>query len=96
MAKGGYLDDPAFVSYLAYLKYWERPEYARYVHYPHALYFLGQLQRPEFRRAMHNPRAVEHVHAQQFYFWQSFRTSQATSQAGGTIGEAQVQPRVTT
>lgn len=74
LAKEKYLDDPAFVAYLEYLRYWERPEYARFIHYPHALFFLDQLQRKEFRRAMANPRAVEHVFSQQFYHWQKFRT----------------------
>ena len=82
LAKEKYLDDPAFVTYLEYLRYWERPEYARFIHYPHALFFLDQLQRKEFRRAMANPRAVEHIFSQQFYHWQMFRTEQlAAAQA---------------
>ena len=70
------MDDPAFVAYLELLARRERPEYARSIHYPHALFFLDQLQRKEFRRAMANPRAVEHVFSQQFYHWQKFRTEQ--------------------
>ena len=52
LAKEKFLDDPSFVAYLDYLQYWREPAYARFLHYPHALYFLGQLQRPEFRKAM--------------------------------------------
>ena len=37
------------MAYLAYLRYWEAPAYAKFLHYPHALYFLDQLQRPEVR-----------------------------------------------
>mmetsp|Transcript_29181 Transcript_29181/g.46802 ORF Transcript_29181/g.46802 Transcript_29181/m.46802 type:complete len:135 (+) Transcript_29181:355-759(+) len=80
LAANKYFDDPAFVAYLAYLRYWEAPAYAKFLHYPHALYFLDQLQRPEFRRAMENPRAVEHVFSQQFFFWQTFRTNQLALQ----------------
>lgn len=87
LAKETYLDDPAFVAYLEYLRYWERPEYARFIHYPHALFFLDQLQRKEFRRAMANPRAVEHVFSQQFYHWQKFRTEQLAA-AQATDGAA--------
>ena len=66
-------------AYLAYLQYWREPAYARFLHYPHALHFLGQLQRPEFRKAMANPRAVEHVFSQQFFHWQKSRTEQVES-----------------
>lgn len=76
LAKEKFLDDPSFVAYLAYLQYWREPAYARFLHYPHALHFLGQLQRPEFRKAMANPRAVEHVFSQQFFHWQKSRSEQ--------------------
>ena len=74
LAKEKFLDDPSFVAYLAYLQYWREPAYARFLHYPHALHFLGQLQPPEFRKAMANPRAVEHVFSQQFFHWQKSRS----------------------
>ena len=60
------MDDPAFIAYLEYLRYWEQPQYAKFVHYPHAFYFLEQLRRPEFRKAMANPRLAEQAHAHQF------------------------------
>jgi mediator of RNA polymerase II transcription subunit 31 len=85
LAKEKFLDDPSFVAYLDYLQYWREPAYARFLHYPHALYFLGQLQRPEFRKAMANPRAAEHVFSQQFFHWQRSRTEQlarASAEAG--------------
>ena len=77
LATKGYFDDPAFLGYLDHLAYWTRPEYAKFVHYPHSLYFLDQLKRPAFRRAMANPRAVEHVFQQQYFHWQRHRTAQA-------------------
>ena len=55
LASTGAMDDPAFIAYLEYLRYWEQPQYAKFVHYPHAFYFLEQLRRPEFRKAMANP-----------------------------------------
>ena len=61
------LEDPAFVKYLEYLRYWEQPQYAKFVHYPHAFYFLEQLRRPEFRKAMQNPRLAEAAHGHQFW-----------------------------
>jgi len=38
------LQDPAFMRFLKYLRdTWTRPEYAKYVMYPHAFYFLNLL-----------------------------------------------------
>lgn len=31
LAQSLYLDDPAFIAFLEYLKYWKQPEYARFV-----------------------------------------------------------------
>lgn len=69
------LSEPALVAYLAYLQYWQRPEYARFLSYPAALAALELLQAPEFRTAMASPEAAEHVWRQQFYAWQ-YATSQ--------------------
>jgi hypothetical protein len=64
------LSEPAMVSYLAYLQYWQRAEYARFLQYPAALAQLQLLQAPEYRAAMAAPEATEHVWRQQFYAWQ--------------------------
>jgi len=82
------LDDPAFVAYLDYLSYWTRPEYARFVQYPHALYFLEQLEDPAFRAAMRNPRACEHVFAAQYYHWQNARTDRANAKIAAEAAAA--------
>ena len=87
LATKGYFDDPAFLGYLDHLAYWTRPEYAKFVHYPHALYFLDQLKRPAFRRAMANPRAVEHVFQQQYFHWQRHRTAQAEAATANAAPE---------
>ena len=78
------MDDPAFIAYLEYLRYWEQPQYAKFVHYPHAFYFLEQLRRPEFRKAMANPRLAEQAHAHQFWHWQRSRTELAEAAAATT------------
>ena len=31
LAQQRYFQNPAFVNYLAYLQYWKRPEYAKYL-----------------------------------------------------------------
>ncbi|CAG8502729.1 17576_t:CDS:2 [Dentiscutata erythropus] len=31
LAQRGFFQDPAFLNYLKYLKYWQRPEYAKFV-----------------------------------------------------------------
>ena len=88
LAVNDILDDPAFVAYLDYLSYWTRPEYARFVQYPHALYFLEQLEDPAFRAAMRNPRACEHVFAAQYYHWQNARTDRANAKIAAEAAAA--------
>ena len=70
LAQNRLLSEPAMVAYLAYLQYWQRPEYARFLQYPAALAQLQLLQAPEYRAAMAAPDATEHVWRQQFYTWQ--------------------------
>lgn len=43
-------DKPEVVAYIDYLQYWKQKEYAKYLIYPHALYFLELLQAEEFRK----------------------------------------------
>ncbi|GAB2272656.1 Mediator of RNA polymerase II transcription subunit 31, partial [Dionaea muscipula] len=69
LAQNRYFDDEAFIGYLKYLQYWQRPEY------PHCLYFLELLQNSSFRTAMAHPGKKELAHRQQFYFWKSYRNN---------------------
>mmetsp|Transcript_34104 Transcript_34104/g.54589 ORF Transcript_34104/g.54589 Transcript_34104/m.54589 type:complete len:140 (+) Transcript_34104:215-634(+) len=64
------LEDEAFISYLEYLQYWKRPEYAKFVLYPHCLYFIDLLQDKEFREKLKDPQVCEMIHTQQFFHWQ--------------------------
>ena len=49
LALHGFYEKPGFVHYLEYLLYWKRPEYAKFVMYPHALTFLSLLQDESYR-----------------------------------------------
>ena len=82
LAKEGFLRDPTFINYLEYLAYWERPEYAKFILYPHALRFRRELLREEFRAAMENPRSAERAFAAQYEHW----ASRANARAGGQAG----------
>jgi len=72
LATTGILNESKFLSFLKYLQgYWKRPEYARFVTYPNAFYFLDLLISNErFRREMANVGFRNFVHEQQFYAWQ--------------------------
>ena len=81
LGQHGYLDDERLVAYLEYLRYWRRPEYARFIksgrgdrattlsrtsrRYPHALVFLELLQHESFRKRIAQPHFVQFVHEQQ-------------------------------
>ncbi|KAL0048919.1 hypothetical protein WJX82_002333 [Trebouxia sp. C0006] len=52
LSQNRFFDDASFINYLAYLKYWKQPEYARFIIYPHSLFFLDCLQSQDFRTAM--------------------------------------------
>jgi mediator of RNA polymerase II transcription subunit 31 len=40
LAQRGFLEKPAFVNYLEYLLYWKDAKYAKFLRYPHCLFFL--------------------------------------------------------
>jgi len=71
LATTGVLQEDAFLEYLEYLQYWKRPEYVKYLSFPHCLYFLDLLLKNEtFRREMAQTSFRNFVHEQQFYSWQ--------------------------
>ncbi|KAG6425820.1 hypothetical protein SASPL_110025 [Salvia splendens] len=55
LAQNRYFEDEAFIGYLKYLQYWQRPEYLKFIMYPHCLFFLELLQNANFRNAMAHP-----------------------------------------
>ncbi|GLT39884.1 hypothetical protein SLA2020_140510 [Shorea laevis] len=75
LAQNRYFEDEAFIGYLKYLQYWQRPEYIKFIMYPHCLYFLELLQNANFRNAMAHPGNKELAHRQQFYFWKNYRNN---------------------
>ncbi|KAM1269472.1 hypothetical protein ACFX15_001636 [Malus domestica] len=75
LAQNRYFEDEAFIGYLKHLQYWQRPEYTRFIMYPHCLFFLEQLQNANFRAAMAHPGNKELAHRQQFYFWKNYRNN---------------------
>ncbi|KAL6196081.1 hypothetical protein ACLB2K_031696 [Fragaria x ananassa] len=72
-AQNRYFEDEAFIGYLKYLQYWQRPEYTMFIMYPHCLFFLEQLQNANFRKAMAHPANKELAYRQQFYSWKNYR-----------------------
>eukprot|EP00887_Chlorella_sp_A99_P005537 scaffold1.g5537.t1 len=81
LAQSSFLKDPALLSYLEYLHYWARPEYARFLIYPQALQMLRLLQHEEFRAALASPHYKELLHSQQFYQW--LHAGKVEAAAGG-------------
>ncbi|KAI3876013.1 hypothetical protein MKX03_026249 [Papaver bracteatum] len=75
LAQNRYFEDEAFIGYLKYLKYWQQPEYLKFIMYPHCLYFLELLQNANFRNAMAHPGNKELAHRQQFFFWKNYRNN---------------------
>ncbi|KAJ2740325.1 suppressor of hpr1 [Coemansia sp. BCRC 34301] len=69
IAQQGFFDKPEFVNYLNYLMYWQRPEYARFVVYPHALAFLTLLQQKSFREEMKRIDEATRIHELQYHHW---------------------------
>lgn len=46
LATSGILNQKQFLDFLRYLRYWKQPQYAKYLSYPHCLYFLDLLVPP--------------------------------------------------
>ncbi|KAL7534240.1 hypothetical protein ACHAXR_005747 [Thalassiosira sp. AJA248-18] len=46
LATSGILYQSAFLDFLRYLRYWKQPQFAKYLLYPHCLYFLDLLVPP--------------------------------------------------
>ncbi|KAI7854386.1 SOH1-domain-containing protein [Circinella umbellata] len=75
LAQQQYFKDEAFINYLEYLQYWKKPEYAKFVVYPHALHFLDLLQHAQFRDYITTSDHTQEVHRMQYYHWMYLRNS---------------------
>lgn len=54
LATSGILYQPEFLDFLLYLRYWKNPKYAKYLTYPHCLYFLDLLVPPASDHSEHD------------------------------------------
>ena len=76
------LYDPAFIRYLEYLRYWKRPEYAKFIVWPAALYFLDLLQEEDFRqKLLLEPDYAQTLAKQMELHWRFYRQNQLFSGA---------------
>jgi len=74
LAQQNILEQPAFVNFLKYLLYFKEKDYARFIHYPHALHHLELLQHAQFRLQMKKDEYLrEYLHQKQFDHWRTWR-----------------------
>ncbi|EAU91557.1 SOH1 family protein [Coprinopsis cinerea okayama7 len=74
LAQQNILEKPAFVNYLKYLLYWKDKDYARFIHYPHALHHLELLQNAQFRAALKKDEFLrDYLQQKQFDHWRTWR-----------------------
>lgn len=69
LAQHDYFDKPGFVRYLRYLRYWCRPEYARFLEYPDCLFYLVKLSDDTFRANLKSVEFRDKVHQDQYKRW---------------------------
>jgi mediator of RNA polymerase II transcription subunit 31 len=74
LANEKYLQDENFIQYLDYLQYWKKPEYAKFILYPHCLYILDQLQDEEYRKHLQTNTAFDRkcIMDQQSLHWKYY------------------------
>ncbi|OJA10535.1 hypothetical protein AZE42_01713 [Rhizopogon vesiculosus] len=70
LAQQNILDQPAFINYLEYLLYWKEKDYARFIHYPHALHHLELLQHAQFRSEI---KKGKYLNQMQYDHWRTWR-----------------------
>lgn len=74
LAQFKYFENPAFLNYCKYLGYWKKPEYSKFIVYPHALYFLDQINESEvFREECKKREYIDYIAKQQGLHWQYYR-----------------------
>ena len=83
LAQNRFFDDPEFVQYLAYLKYWRELPYCSYLLFPHCLSMLELLQHSSFRAALKRADFKEFLFQQQHWHWK-YRVSQSDEATGAS------------
>lgn len=70
LAQGGYFEQPSFLNFLSYLRYWKTEPYISHIIFPQCLAFLDALiDNPSFRRELCLPQFGDFVHHQQGMHW---------------------------
>ncbi|KJE93861.1 mediator complex subunit 31-A [Capsaspora owczarzaki ATCC 30864] len=88
LGQQGYLTQTTFINYLKYLLYWKKPEYARFIRFPHCLYFLDLLQEPVFRTEITKKPCVDFVAEQQLWHWQFYGRNRSAAAAAAVAAAA--------
>ena len=86
MAQQQYFSDKAFTNYLAYLRYWKQPEYAKFLKFPQCLHFLDLLQGKAFRDELVNKLIIDFISEQQFYHWMHYYQKRSAVGADADAG----------
>ncbi|KAF9150962.1 hypothetical protein BG015_007223 [Linnemannia schmuckeri] len=98
LAQQQYFNQDAFVRYLDYLQYFRKPEYAKFIIYPHCLHFLTLLQHKSFRDQLAKQDTATFVHERQYYHWQFLRNQDKVVRMeimpDGTMVEMKSEPRL--
>ncbi|KAG2358949.1 SOH1-domain-containing protein [Suillus spraguei] len=89
LAQQNILDQPAFINYLQYLTYWKEKDYARFIHYPHALHHLDLLQHAQFRSEMKKDEWRDILNQKQYDHWRTWRDYPGISTTGATPTDPQ-------
>ncbi|KAJ7124983.1 SOH1-domain-containing protein [Mycena epipterygia] len=90
LAQQNILDQPAFINFLQYLLYFKEKDYARFIHYPHALHHLELLQHAEFRADMRQDEFRDFLHQKQFDHWRTNRNGATVGSSPGVENTANV------
>jgi mediator of RNA polymerase II transcription subunit 31 len=77
LALNRYFQDKSFVNYLKYLQYWKKQEYAKFLVYPHCLFFLDLLQHEQFRNELVQPNYMDFLFRQQYYHWRHYKENRS-------------------
>ncbi|KAJ3045113.1 Mediator of RNA polymerase II transcription subunit 31 [Rhizophlyctis rosea] len=85
LAQQRYFEQPGFINYLKYLKYWQDPKYAKYICYPYSLEILDLLQHQSFRDACLRPETQEFIHSREYNHWRFFRAKRIPEEHGKVV-----------
>ncbi|KIM45083.1 hypothetical protein M413DRAFT_441747 [Hebeloma cylindrosporum] len=96
LAQQNILEQPAFINFLEYLLYFKQKDYARFIHYPHALHHLELLQHAQFRSQMKKDEFLrDFLHQKQFDHWRTWREPSAINPSNpDALAAQQMDPEI--